>query len=277
MEPHDYKFLADFLKDTSGLILGENKSYLIDSRLTPLSREFGLDGPIAVVSELKKDKQGKLAKAIAEAMTTNETSFFRDRTPFDELKSRLLPELISARKMQRKLRIWCAAGSTGQEPYSILMTLDEAFPELRHWNIELVATDLATEPIRKAKEGIYSQFEVQRGLPIQNLVKHFDQVEAGWQIKEEIRNRVRWEQLNLLESFQHLFTFDIIFCRNVLIYFDTPTKTEILTRMHRQLHPDGFLILGAAETVIGVTEQYKRYSDCRAAVYRPDTFVPASK
>ena len=180
-------------------------------------------------------------------MTTNETFFFRDKIPFDHLKEAVLPALVQARAARRSLRIWCAASSTGQEPYSIAMCLKEAGPMLAGWRTEIVATDLSQEVLEKSRAGIYSQFEVQRGLPIQMLVKYFTQNGELWQLNAEIRGMVQHRQLNLLQDFSHLGTFDMIFCRNVLIYFDQDTKANIFGRIARMLEPDGVLALGAAE------------------------------
>src|SRR5207253_10775195 len=198
-----------------------------------------------------------------EAMTTNETVFFRDKLPFDHLKEAVLPALVQARAARRSLRIWCAASSTGQEPYSIAMCLKEAGPMLSGWRTEIVATDLSLAVLEKSKAGIFSQFEVQRGLPIQMLVKYFTQVGELWQLNAEIRGMVQHRQLNLLQDFSHLGVFDIIFCRNVLIYFDQNTKTNIFERLSRMMEPDGVLALGAAESVVGITNTFKPYPDRR--------------
>jgi chemotaxis protein methyltransferase CheR len=200
-------------------------------------------------------------------MTTNETFFFRDKIPFDHLREAVLPALVQARAARRSLRIWCAASSTGQEPYSIAMCLKEASHLFAGWRTEIVATDLSQEVLEKARAGIYSQFEVQRGLPIQMLVKHFTQNGELWQLDSEIRGMVQHRQLNLLQDFSHLGTFDIVFCRNVLIYFDQPTKTNIFERIARMLEPDGVLALGAAESVVGITNAFKPYPD-RRGLYR---------
>jgi len=273
MNTTDYQFLAKFLRDSSGLTIGENKLYLLESRLNPIAKRRGLPDLAALVSEVRSGRDKQLIDEVVESMTTNETSFFRDQTPFDELRNALLPELICNRQSTRKLRIWCAAGSTGQEPYSIGILIREYFPQLSTWNIEIVATDLATEPIRRAKAAVYSQFEVQRGLPIQLLVKYFTQVDGGWKLKSDIVDMVRWQQLNLLRPFSHLGKFDLVFCRNVLIYFDVETKRDILERISRQFAEDGYLILGAAEMVIGVSNDFQRCSNYRSSVYRLDAPV----
>lgn len=273
MSPADYDFLCKLLLESSGLSLGDNKAYLIEARLTPVAQSFALNGIDELVRSLKSGKEPRLREAIIEAMTTNETSFFRDRTPFDELKASILPELIEARRTTRSLRVWSAAASTGQEAYSVALTLIDSFPELDSWSIEIVGTDIAPAMLERGRKGIYSSFEVQRGLPVQMLVKHFKQVDTQWQISENIRRRVRWEKLNLLDDFRRLGMFDIIFCRNVLIYFTPDTKGNVLNRLSRQLKSDGYLVLGAAETALGLTSALHRVPQFKAAIYRPGTPV----
>ena len=201
-------------------------------------------------------------------MTTNETFFFRDKIPFDHLRQTVLPELVQARANRRSLRIWCAASSTGQEPYSIAMCIKE-FAPLAGWRVEIVATDLSQGVLEKSRAGIFSQFEVQRGLPIQMLVKHFTQTGELWQLNADIRAVVQHRQLNLLQDFSHLGTFDVIFCRNVLIYFDQDTKINIFDRLARVLEPDGVLALGAAESVVGISDAFRSCPE-RRGLYRPN-------
>jgi chemotaxis protein methyltransferase CheR len=189
-------------------------------------------------------------------MTTNESLFFRDMAPFDLFRDVLLPRYLAARAATRRLRIWCAAASTGQEPYSLAILLNEAAPRLAGWHVEIVATDISTEVLEKARAGLYTQFEVQRGLPIQMLLKYFTQVGDQWQIAPQIRAMVDYRPLNLIKDFGPLGTFDIVYCRNVLIYFDSATKADVLKRMANVLPPDGSLLLGAAETVIGLTDAF---------------------
>ena len=264
----DYEFLRKLLKERSGLDLSPDKQYLVESRLIPLARRTGLSG----ISELVQKMKGGAAALITEvveAMTTNETFFFRDKVPFDHLRDTIMPEILRARAARKSIRIWCAAGSTGQEPYSIAMCLKEMGAALAGWRVEILATDLSQEVLEKSKAGIYSQFEVQRGLPIQLLVKYFKQIGELWQINPELRAMVQHRQLNLLHDFSQLGVFDIIFCRNVLIYFDQDTKSRIFTRLAKAIEPDGFLVLGAAETVVGLTDVFKPFSD-RRGLYRPN-------
>ena len=250
----EFDFLRDYLKQRSGLALGAEKRYLIESRLGPVCRRFGIATLTDLVGALKVGRGNGIEKAVVEAMPTNETCFFRDRTPFDLFTTVLLPRVIAARAATRRLRIWCAASSSGQEPYSLAMLLAEAAPKMPGWHVELVATDLSTEVLEKAKLGLYSHFEVQRGLPVQLLVKHFTQVGDQWKISAAMAGAVDYRPQNLLQSFEHLGQFDIVYCRNVLIYFDAPTKADVLKRIARQLAPDGSVLLGAAETVIGLTD-----------------------
>ena len=276
MNPPDYEYLRKLLKDHSGLDLSADKQYLIESRLLPLARKAGLAGLPELVQKMKGGSPAFIAQVV-EAMTTNETFFFRDKIPFDHFRDTIMPEMLQARVARKTLRIWCAAGSTGQEPYSIAMCLKEMSAALTGWRVEILATDLSQEVLEKSRAGIYSQFEVQRGLPIQLLVKYFRQIGELWQINADLRAMVQHRQLNLLHDFSQLGSFDVIFCRNVMIYFDQDTKTNIFGRLARTIEPDGFLVLGAAETVVGLTEQFKPIGD-RRGLYRPgDSRVPVAK
>jgi chemotaxis protein methyltransferase CheR len=268
--PLDYEFLRKLLKERSGLDLSPDKQYLVESRLVPLARKASLAGISELVQKMKAGGAEALIAEVVEAMTTNETFFFRDNTPFDHLKDTMLPALLQARAARRTLRIWCAASSTGQEPYSIAMCLKGLGAATAGWKIDIVATDLSQGVLEKSKAGIFSQFEVQRGLPIQLLVKHFTQVGDMWQLNADIRSMVQHRQLNLLQDFSHLGTFDIIFCRNVLIYFDQDTKVGIFERLSKLVEGDGFLVLGAAESVVGISDAFKPYPE-RRGLYRPNS------
>jgi chemotaxis protein methyltransferase CheR len=268
VNPPDYEYLRKLLKERSGLDLSADKQYLIESRLLPLARKAGLSGIPELVQKLQGGSSA-LITSVVEAMTTNETFFFRDKVPFDHFRDTIMPEVLKARASRRSVRIWCAAGSTGQEPYSLAMTLKEMGAALTGWRVEIIATDLSQEVLEKAKAGVYSQFEVQRGLPIQMLMKYFKQTGETWQVNPELRAMIQHRQLNLLQDFSHLGTFDVIFCRNVLIYFDQETKINIFNRLARQIEPDGFLVLGAAETVVGLTDTFRPLAD-RRGLYRPN-------
>ena len=269
MTPADFDYLRRLLKERSGLMVAAEKDYLLESRLTPVARRHGLAGLSDLVAQLRQPTSAALAIAVVEAMTTNETFFFRDRIPFDHLRDTILPALILARAKEKRIRIWCAAAAAGQEPYSIAMLLRTMAPQLAGFRIDIVATDISSEVIERAKAGVYSQFEVQRGLPIQLLVKHFSKNGETWEIARDLRAMVQFRTLNLLNDFSPLGQFDVVFCRNVLIYFDQPTKSAVLNRVARQMPDDAYLILGAAETVVGLTDALKPMPD-RRGLYAPN-------
>ena len=258
-----FDFLCQDVRKRSGLVLGQEKAYLIDSRLGPLARKEGFASVEALIDAMMRGDQ-HICVAASEALATHETFFFRDKTPFDLFENVIAPALKTAR-MGRQLKIWCAAASSGQEPYSLGMLLDE-IPGL---SADILATDMSAPVLEKAKAGIYTQFEVQRGLPIQRLVKHFDQVGDSWRIKPQLRQKVRFEQANLLDDFARFGKMDVIFCRNVLIYFDIQTKAKVLDRLAAQLADDGFLLLGAAETVVGLTDSLRPISGHRGLYAKP--------
>ncbi len=245
-----------------------SKQYLVESRVMPIVRRERLSGLDELVLILQRKQSPKLAKDVIEAMTINETYFFRDKTPFDQFRNVILPALLAARQRDRRLRIWSAAASSGQEAYSLAMILDEHAAKLPGWKIEIVGTDLSEPVLEKARKGIYSQFEVQRGLPTPMLLRHFNQIGESWQISEAMRSKVTFRQLNLLSDFTSLGRFDLIFCRNVLIYFDTALKADILGRMTRILAPDGFLTLGASESLIGLKTDLVAHPEHRGIFVR---------
>lgn len=268
MRQADFEYLAKFLRDRSGLILAANKEYLVESRLLPIARDGGFEDIEGLVGAMQRSGNAALLEQVTEAMTTNESFFFRDKTPFEMFEKVILPHLLETRGTAKRFRIWCAAASTGQEPYSLSMQLKEAQHKLNGWRPEIIGTDISSEVLRRAKLGRYTQFEVQRGLPIQLLVKYFKQIGHDWEISADIRAMVQYRKLNLLEDFGSLGHFDVVFCRNVLIYFDQQTKAQILERIARQMSPDAFLVLGAAETVIGITKSFKPLKGCRG-IYVP--------
>ena len=273
MNQLEYDFLRKLLKERSGLVLSDDKQYLVESRLLPLARKFGVGNLSELFAKMKLGSDRIIADAV-EAMTTNETFFFRDKIPFDHLHETVFPELLKARAARKSLRIWCAAASTGQEPYSIAMILKDMAAQLAGWRVEIVATDLSHEVLEKCKSGMYSQFEVQRGLPIQMLMNHFRQTGEVWQINPDIRAMVQFRPLNLLHDFSNLGMFDVIFCRNVLIYFDQPTKAAVFDNLARAMEPDGYLFLGAAETVVGLSNAFYPCSQ-RRGVYLRQTGIKA--
>jgi len=257
MKPDDFQFLAILVKERSGLVLTQDKAYLLESRLMPVARKRGMKGLEELVTSLRTRMDTALAEEITEAMTTNESFFFRDIKPFDIFRDTVLPNLLKTRAHKKSFRIWCAAASSGQEPYSIAMVLQEAAAQLAGWRYEIIGTDISTEILNKAKSGLYSQFEVQRGLPVQHLVKYFKKRDDLWQIDSALRGMVEYKEFNLLEDMKSLGTFDVVFCRNVLIYFDQQTKGEVLGKMAQQISDDGVLYLGGAETVLGISDAFK--------------------
>jgi chemotaxis protein methyltransferase CheR len=274
--PQDFDYLRKMLRERSGLMLSAEKQYLAESRLLPVARRHGLKSLAELVGKLKTAAIAPLPDEVVEAMTTNETFFFRDKVPFDHFSNTVLPALIVAREREKRIRIWCTAASTGQEPYSLAMTLKGLGAKLAGFRTEIIATDISGDVLERAKAGIYSQFEVQRGLPIQQLVKFFAQVGESWQIAAEIRAMVQFRPLNLLKDFSALGTFDIVFCRNVLIYFDQATKIDVLNRLARQMPDDGYLMLGAAETVVGLTDAFKPMAE-RRGLYVPNFSKKAAR
>ncbi|HVJ32887.1 MAG TPA: protein-glutamate O-methyltransferase CheR [Terriglobia bacterium] len=253
----DFEFICQILRDRSGLVLTNDKAYLLESRLLPVARKWKLAGFDDLVKAIRMRPDETMIRDVVEAMTTNESFFFRDTKPFDQFKQLILPTLLKERAASKTIRIWSAACSSGQEAYSLAMILSEMSAQLSGWKIDIVGTDLSTEILSRAKEGVYSQFEVQRGLPITLLVKYFQQNGDRWQISQKIRSMVQYREFNLLQDPVSLGRFDVVFCRNVLIYFDQPTKAKVLNGIAKQMPNDGFLILGGAETVLGLTDRFQ--------------------
>lgn len=255
----DYAFLSDLLKKHSGLTLGPGKEYLLESRLPAVASVYGHADLPALVKALRVAPPKALVKHVCDAMTTNETMFFRDTKPFVALEKELLPAVAARAKAQgRPVRIWCAASSTGQEPYSIAMIVAQLEQQLAGTRVEITATDFSSAVLARARAGIYNQFEVQRGLPVQMLVKYFKPHADGFELLPDIRNRVTYQEINLLDPFPSFWQFDIIFCRNVLIYFDVATKKDVIDRMARLLTPGGALFLGGTESTLGITDSVVR-------------------
>lgn len=274
MTEQEFTYLRELLHKRSGLALSVDKRYLVESRLGAVCRQMGL----ASLSELIKGaRSGDEARTIAivEAMTTNETLFFRDIKPFQHFRDVILPDMIKVRAKDRALRIWCAAASSGQEPYSLAMIIDDMAAQLSGWRIDITATDISTEILDKARAGVFSQFEVQRGLPIQSLMKHFTQEGDRWRLNEKIRRMVTFKQHNLLGQAFGPNTFDIVMCRNVLIYFDAPTKSQVFGLLAKSLRSDGYLLLGAAETIMGLTDAFTADRENRG-IYRPAGLLNAT-
>lgn len=263
MQAGEFQFISDLLKKRSGLALTEDKGYLLESRLTPIAQTYGCKTLGALIDLVRAGGKEALINEIVEAMTTNESLFFRDGKPFDYLRQTLLGEYKNMAG-KSSLRVWSAACSTGQEPYTIAMCLLEDAAKLPGWRFEIVGTDLANKVLDKAREGKYSQFEVQRGLPIQMLIKYFTQLpNTTWQIKDTMRSMVSYRMQNLLEDCSGLGKFDMIFCRNVLIYFDEPTKAQVIERLSKSLLAGGHLFLGSTETIIDPKQLFAPVDGCR--------------
>ncbi|MBT3764909.1 MAG: protein-glutamate O-methyltransferase CheR [Rhodospirillaceae bacterium] len=263
MNPQDFEFISTLLKDRSGLVLTPDKSYLLESRLMPVARKREMKGLDELIAHIRSTKQEALILEVTEAMTTNESFFFRDIKPFDIFKDTVLPHLIKTRGGGKSFKIWCAAASSGQEPYSLSIVLRDAAAKLPGWRTSIVGTDISHDILAKAKAGVYSQFEVQRGLPIQQLLKYFTKKDEMWEAKQEVRDLVTYKYFNLLNDLTPLGKCDVVFCRNVLIYFDQETKGKVLDQIAKLLPPDGVLFLGGAETVLGITEKFKPLAGLR--------------
>lgn len=268
MKPDDFEYVSAFLKNASGLVLTPEKSYLLENRLQPVIRKHGLQTLDQLAEALRSGSHAGLDYEVVEAMTTNESFFFRDMKPFDNFRNTVLPELLQSRPATQPIRIWSAACSTGQEPYSLCIVLNEIAAQLAGRKFEILATDLSVEVLRRAKQGLYTQFEVQRGLPVQMLVKYFEKAGDKWKINAAVRDRVKFREHNLIEGTAAVGKFDIVFCRNVLIYFDAETKAKVLARLADQMPADGRLFLGGAETVLGISDRFAPVSGLRG-VYRP--------
>lgn len=261
-------YVRKLLSEHAGMLLDANKQYLVEARLTPLAREEGFLSPRELVRELRGRRFGKLHSQIIEAMATSETSFFRDIHPFEALKNDLLPPLIERRRTSQVLTFWSAACSTGQEPYSIAMLLAEHFPQLAHWTVQIHATDLSQQSLERAVIGEYAELEVRRGLSPFLVNKYFDRRGEVWKVKPELRRRVKFAQANLMGSWPRLIAVDIVLLRNVLIYLTPEAKRQILRRTKERLAPDGALLLGGAETTIGIDEDWLRVSHGKCSSYR---------
>jgi chemotaxis protein methyltransferase CheR len=266
MTPEDFQYVCRLVRDRSGLALDAGKEYLVDARLTPLARQCAIESVSELVARLRGGSE-ELAARVVEAMATTETSFFRDVHPFETLRSTVLPELSRRRSGERRLNVWFAASSTGQEPYSFAMLVREHFPELIGWKLSLLATDLCAEVLARARAGRYSQLEVNRGMPAALLVKYFRQHGATWELREDVRGMVEFRELNLIRPWPVLPRMDLIFLKNVMIYFDAPTKKSILGRVARVLQSDGYLLLGAAETTLNLDGAFRRAEHLKGGFY----------
>jgi chemotaxis protein methyltransferase CheR len=259
-------FIFKLIKKNAGINFSEDKSYLLDTKLLPLVRQHKLSSVSDLISKIQESNDQNLINELVEAMTINESSFFRDSKPFEVFNTSALPNILSSHPGKSQVRIWSAACSSGQEPYSLAINLKEKWKNSTI-NFEIMATDLSNQILDKAKKGIFNQFEVQRGLPITLLMKYFKQVEKDWHLCEEIKNMIKFERMNLLENIQGLGKFDVIFCRNVLLYFDSETKVRILNNISNMLNENGILFLGSSESVHGVESKFKKYDDKTSGIF----------
>lgn len=254
----DFDTIRRIVRDRSAIVLEPGKEYLVESRLQPVAQKLGLADLRALATAMSAAPNGPVTAEVVEAMTTNETSFFRDIKPFETLREHILPELVRARQNERRLTIWSAACSTGQEPYSLAMTLAEHFPQLASWQVRIIGTDISTGALAQARAASYSQLQVNRGVPAPMLLKHFDRKGMHWHVKPDLRSRVEFMPMNLVAPWPDLPRFDLVLLRNVLIYFDSDVRRQILERLHRSLAGDGYLMLGSTESMLGITVPYER-------------------
>jgi chemotaxis protein methyltransferase CheR len=265
----DFDYVRTVVRERSAIVLDPGKEYLVESRLAALARTLELGSVDELVAKLRTGTD--VVDRVVEAMATNETSFFRDMRPFAALRTDVLPDLVERHRADRSLDIWSAGCSSGQEPYTIAMTILEHFPELASWNLRMLATDLSHELIARARTGSYSQIEVNRGLPSALLVKYFDRNGARWTVKPELQRRIHFEQLNLIDAWPPMRRLDVVFLRNVLVSFDVDTKARVLDRVHQSLAPDGYLFLGDAESTLDIHDGFQRLPYERAGCYRRTT------
>jgi chemotaxis protein methyltransferase CheR len=264
-----FSFLQEFVFERSAIVLSDSKAYLVESRLRPIARTLGMEDVGAVVAHMRQTRDRELEDQVIDAMTTNETLWFRDQRPFNALRKTIIPQVLQRNATVRRLSIWSAACSSGQELYSVAMLLEEDFPQLSHgWNVSLFGTDLNGEMTRRAAEGVYSKLEVNRGLPASLLVRYFTQEGMTYRVRDSLRKRARFQRINLATTWPTLPNFDVILLRNVLIYFDIDTKRQVLARAGRQLAPGGGLILGAAETTNGLSDEFETVPADGAVYYR---------
>jgi len=268
MNTADFDFVRKYIREAAAIVLEPGKEYLVESRLQTLAREEKIATVDELVAKMRLNPQGDLARKVVDAMTTNETSFFRDLHPFEALKKTLLPELLKRRAGDRQLSFWCGAASTGQETFSVLMTIAEHFPELLGWNLSYLATDLCSKALARCTNGRFSQLEVNRGLPAQLMVKYFTRQGAEWEFRPELRKRVDFREMNLVRDWHRMPPLDIVFLRNVLIYFDVETKKAILAKVRKVLRPGGYLLLGGAETTFNLDDAFERVVLEKTTCYR---------
>lgn len=268
MTGQDFDYLCKLVRDRCAIVLESGKEYLVETRLAPIVKRQNLNSISELVHALRRQADPTLPTQIVEAMVTTESSFFRDLLPFESLRTAVIPELAGRRREERRLRIWCAASSTGQEPYSVAMLLRDHFPDLASWNVSILATDISSEVLQRASAGRFNQVEANRGLPIKVLLKHFKQHGTYWQISDEIRSMVEFRELNLAHAWPTLPRMDLVLIRNVMIYFDVETKKSILRKIASLLQPDGYLLLGGAETTFNLDDSYRRIEHLKSGFFQ---------
>jgi chemotaxis protein methyltransferase CheR len=275
--PANFKFVQDFARDTAAIVLEAGKEYLVETRLSPIAKQAGFATLDDFINQLRKDTKATLFhEQVIDAITTNETSFFRDFHPFEALRQHILPRLIEQRSGVRRLNIWSAASSTGQEAYTVAMIIREHFPQLRDWNVQILGTDLSPTVLAQARQGIYSQLEVNRGLPAPLLMKYFTKVDAKWGLKDDVKKLVEFRQMNLIKPWPMMPVFDVVFIRNVMIYFDVESKKTILKRVRQCLQPQGCIFLGTAETTMNIDPELAPTPAGKTTVYQcKPALVPA--
>jgi chemotaxis protein methyltransferase CheR len=268
MTDQDFDYIRRVLQERTAIVLEQGKQYLVESRLTPLVRRHNLASIGELIAHMRAQPERGLQAQLVEAMVTTETSFFRDHRSFDTLQNHVLPDLIRRRRGEKALRVWSAACSTGQEPYSIAIMLREKFPELAKWHVTILASDISTEALARAAQGRFNQIEANRGLSAALLVRYFEQVGTSWQLRSDIVDMVRFQEINLALPWPTLPRFDLILLRNVMIYFDVATKKSILARAGKLLRHDGYLLLGGAETTINLDDSYCRVESMKSGYYQ---------
>ncbi len=269
VRPEDFEFVTRLVRERAAIVLDPGKEYLVEARLLPIVRSDGFRSIAALVAQLRADRHGRLAQRVVEALTSHDTCFFRDVTPFEALRKVVLPDLVKRRGADHQLRFWSAACASGQEAYSLLMTICDHFPQLRQWNVKAVGTDLSDEMVRRANDGRFTQVETNRGLTMVVLLKHFRAAGAGWQVNDQLRALAEFRPQNLAEEWPEMEPMDVILMRNVLLEFDLEARRRILARVRKVLREDGYLILGATESLRGLDDSWKAQSYGNVVLWRP--------
>lgn len=268
LTPADFEFIRKMIYEQSAIVLEPGKEYLVEARLQPLAQKEGLSTIQELVVKMRQDKSNGLQQKVVDAMTTNETSFFRDIHPFETFKKIIVPDIMAKRATTREFNIWCGASSSGQEPYTLAMVLRENFPALATWKITFIATDISQQMLTRSRNGIYSQLEINRGLPAAYMVKYFQRISTDWQIKDDLRKMIDFRELNLCQNWPAMPRMDVVFMRNVLIYFDVNTKKTILSKIRQMMRPDGYLFMGAAETTLNLDDNFMRMDYQQSGCYK---------